>query len=170
MLSAYYGDSVPNAVTSMFPDFPWDIGRFRNIPQNYWRSEQNQRAFFDELAKTLGLQRWQDWYQVSAEDIKAHGGATLITHHYGGYISKALTAVYPELPWDFSSSDINWTEQPAERRRELVEQIGGELDVQHPEDWYQIDKADFGKFGGRTATEALWLMPSRHYFRTTDLT
>lgn len=91
---------------STYPEYNWQLWRFKEIPKGTWASLHTQRQFLDQLASTFGIQRYitqyniqqkcsmEDWYSIEQRDILKHKGRGLLSY-YGGSLSKALRAVYP---------------------------------------------------------------------------
>eukprot|EP01114_Cavostelium_apophysatum_P008516 TRINITY_DN2104_c1_g2_i1.p1 TRINITY_DN2104_c1_g2~~TRINITY_DN2104_c1_g2_i1.p1 ORF type:complete len:464 (+),score=142.11 TRINITY_DN2104_c1_g2_i1:652-2043(+) len=94
-----YGEDVAKMVKSVYDDRVWDLFRF-NRSRGFWAKKETQRAFFEALARQLDVKRPDDWYQVKLTDVYRYGGSTLLTHYYGGSLSKALSTIYPECKWD----------------------------------------------------------------------
>lgn len=66
----------------------------------------NQRLFFDELAKKLNIKKKEDWYQVSflgsklmgkvkLSDVISYGGGSIMTTYFQNSLVKALSTIYP---------------------------------------------------------------------------
>jgi hypothetical protein len=89
----------------VYPEIPWAIvkptvksksstarvtfdGSDRPLkrPRGFW-SGNNQRLFFDTVAKDLKVQQPEDWYKVNVEDVVQKGG-TFISHLYNGSLIK----------------------------------------------------------------------------------
>lgn len=45
------------------------LSSFDAVTRGYWTKLQNQRNFFDQLAKKLNIEKQDDWYKVSPKDI-----------------------------------------------------------------------------------------------------
>jgi hypothetical protein len=43
-------------------------------PAGYWNDINNQRTFFDDLAKSLNIQKPEDWNNVSLRTVLEKGG------------------------------------------------------------------------------------------------
>lgn len=52
------------ALQQNYPEYPWVISKFVFKPHKHWQKLENQRIFFDDLAKKLNITQWSDWYQV----------------------------------------------------------------------------------------------------------
>jgi hypothetical protein len=47
----------------------------------FWKDVNNQRSFFDHLAKVLKIQKKEDWYEVSVTTVIQMGGSFLSTYY-----------------------------------------------------------------------------------------
>lgn len=54
-----------------FPEHPWDENEFKKSMDfmKKYSSIQNQREFFDSLAKKIGIKQPSDWYNVSLSQV-----------------------------------------------------------------------------------------------------
>lgn len=43
----------------------------------------------------MGIQKIEDWYTVTSDDVIDSGGATLINQYYGGSLIKSLSSIFP---------------------------------------------------------------------------
>ncbi len=74
---------------------PW---RFIDMPSPYWKANfQNQVEFFDHLGKELGLQKKEDWINITEEQVISRHGANLLAM-YENSLPKALSTMYPFVP------------------------------------------------------------------------
>ena len=56
---------------------------------------ENQRKCFDWLYLQLNIHRQEEWFLITADDVKTAGGGGLLAH-YSGSLNKALEAVFPQ--------------------------------------------------------------------------
>lgn len=59
----------------------------------------DHRKFFDELSRKLGIKKWEDWYNITYEDVKRNPNGSAILSCYNYSAAKAVINVYPELQW-----------------------------------------------------------------------
>ena len=45
LLEGYYHGSPSQLLQTIYPNFPWQLWRFSNVPKGYWLSVKNQRNF-----------------------------------------------------------------------------------------------------------------------------
>eukprot|EP01114_Cavostelium_apophysatum_P023123 TRINITY_DN8611_c0_g1_i1.p1 TRINITY_DN8611_c0_g1~~TRINITY_DN8611_c0_g1_i1.p1 ORF type:complete len:602 (+),score=131.87 TRINITY_DN8611_c0_g1_i1:58-1863(+) len=103
-LISYHG-TLYKALCAVYPSHKWDESKF--VRPGYWSDKGRQRAFFDKLGKKLFIEKWQDWYNVSKDDIRSESQGTAILHHFNNSRKKALQSAYPEHPWLFTTFKTN---------------------------------------------------------------
>jgi hypothetical protein len=60
-----YDDSMYRVFTSLYPEHNWVVWGFGGqVPEGFWDSRSNRRAMFDWLADRIGVQKFEDWYNV----------------------------------------------------------------------------------------------------------
>jgi len=96
MLQQYKG-SISKALVKVYPELNWDPSKFLKS-RNYWLDLNNHQAFLEKLAKKLNITNLTDWYKATTNDVLANGGAPLL-NYYQGSLTKALAAIYPDIPW-----------------------------------------------------------------------
>lgn len=69
-----YNWSPSQLVMGLYPDHPWELSKFKQVPRDYWSSLENQRAFVENLCKKLGYTTFNDYYQLDKKHFKANGG------------------------------------------------------------------------------------------------
>lgn len=71
------------------------IKRARKIREiGFWDVKENQKQFFDSLAKKLHIKSPSDWGKVTSQYVKENKGSSLL-HMYNNSVSNALRYVYP---------------------------------------------------------------------------
>lgn len=139
LLQNYYGDSPSKALQTVYHEHEWMLWRFDTVPLGYWEKLENQKEFFEWLQKELGYRNMNDWYKLSVGELNKNGGGTLLSHYYGGSLSKALQTVYPEHNWIQSSfHHLNWN-LPSQRT--FFELLGKQLGHKCLDDWLNITEA-----------------------------
>ena len=66
MLMKYAGSPI-KLLATVFPEYEWVPGKFKNVPRNYWNDIENQRKFMEHIAKELKIKEMSDWYNVTQE-------------------------------------------------------------------------------------------------------
>jgi hypothetical protein len=144
LLDRFFEGSLIKTMHSLYPHHEWLPWRFnQNIPQRFWDSKSNQKKFLDWLGKHLDYNYFEDWYRISANDIRANGGDRLLRLHAGSY-AKLLQSVYPEydwMIWKFKQTPKGfWNVE--ENQKKFVNWLGKQLGVKHFDDWYRISMED----------------------------
>lgn len=126
---------------------PWLDGP---VPAGYWDLRAHRRDYLCWLGQQLGYQSWEDWYQVSTDDVKRNRGGGLMAMYWRSSIIVGLQDCFPEYAWKewlFNACPRSFWRDRRNHRRYLdwlAEQIG----IVRPEDWYDIANEDFGRHGG----------------------
>eukprot|EP01114_Cavostelium_apophysatum_P017176 TRINITY_DN5039_c0_g1_i2.p1 TRINITY_DN5039_c0_g1~~TRINITY_DN5039_c0_g1_i2.p1 ORF type:complete len:696 (+),score=154.40 TRINITY_DN5039_c0_g1_i2:15-2102(+) len=150
-LLKYFNNQLSRAVMSTYPEHDWKGYKFHRIPLNYWNDKENQRSFFADLGKKLNFQRWEDWYQISKQEIVEFGGASLLSH-YGRSLIAAVTGAMDEYPWDLDRFPIKeegyWKVKA--NQRQFMDRMSKVFNIQHHEDWLRVKASDVQERGGST--------------------
>ncbi len=80
----HYGSSLFKALASVYPQHTWDSNRF--TPSRTW-TMQEQKIFFDELARKLNIKSPGDWYNVRQTDLIKNGGRSILYRHNNSLIA-----------------------------------------------------------------------------------
>lgn len=133
---------------------------FARKPTGYWADKNNQRKFFEDLAKTLDIKDQNDWYRVTTKQINMFGGNP-VTKIHGNSLHQALACVFPEYQWDpFKFEAIQHGMQQLfngkflgywnslKNQREFFEKLSKQLNVHNESDWISITWADVRAHGG----------------------
>src|SRR4051794_317800 len=81
LLVNHYNSSVASVLQSVYPQHKWLLWRFKQLPLGYWESPSNQTAYLDWLRTQLEHSSLEDWYKVTEEDIRKHGGSELLSNY-----------------------------------------------------------------------------------------
>jgi hypothetical protein len=73
------------ALNTLYPEHHWEIKGHKQ--KGYWSQKENQRAFFEKLARSLGIVKPEDWYSISVDAVKAFGGS-FIRRYYNSSLIK----------------------------------------------------------------------------------
>jgi len=150
LLANYYRDSPFAAMREYKPRCEWKPWLFRSVPQGFWQSAGNRRAYMDWLGKELKCKQTSDWYRITKEDFYSHCGGGLLANYYGDSPLAALKEYRPSYPWKawlLTSAPQRYWKRRA-HRREYMEWLGKQLRVRRPEDWYKLTRKDFVRHGG----------------------
>ena len=154
MLRKRYNGSIFAALQDLFPEMEISMRETRRkLSHRYWTSEENRRAFMDELARCHGVVSMEDWRDVSTSDVKAMGGGPLLTR-FKSFFS-LLQNTYPEgyggQPWELFSCRDRVPQGHWQSRNgiiDFVERASRELNLVSPEDWYRVSLAQLASVKG----------------------
>jgi len=168
-----YRQSIPQMISSIYPEFQWDPLKFVRAPRNFWSSKENHRAFLDQLGIKLGIHQElllclkflsyllfvvgisysnrAGWYKISSQQVIDHGGNMLL-QKYSMSLSKALLNVYPDFAWDalqFSKAPQNYWDS-IENQRTFLDDLGKKLGFKEGEreGWYAVQNKTVLENGG----------------------
>jgi hypothetical protein len=105
-----------------------------------WTKEENRRLFFDELANTIGLKEFEDWYVLTRDDISKNGGGGLLQSVYQNSLSTALRSIYPQhewLPWKFKKVPVAFWEDKGNQNY-FFSWLDKVLQIKDMDDWYRV--------------------------------
>jgi hypothetical protein len=112
------------------------------VPRGYWKDVQNQRHFFDQLAKKLNIQQPENWDKVTLKTVLSEGG-TFVNAYYNSSVVQALQSLYPEHKqvWEDYKHRGYWRDK--ERQRKFFDELAMKLKIQKPEDWLNVPSKTF---------------------------
>jgi len=136
-----HADSLSKLLAAVYPDYPWDFTKFSKAPQNYWVSVAHQRAFVDQLGRTLGFKEGDldAWYTVPHRVFYEHGGRGVLKIYHGS-IPALLAAIYPEFnwrPWRFPKSTGRVKGNVA-LLNAMVDDVESALGLHNADDWLRV--------------------------------
>lgn len=99
LLNNYYNDSLCEALQMIYNDHKWFPFLFKHINSEYWIDKDNHRQYVDWLGDQLSIKNLDEWYNITADDVKNKGGKKLL-QYYEDSVAKALQAVYPQHTFD----------------------------------------------------------------------
>lgn len=149
LVARYFHDSPLALLQDVFPDTVWREWLFGRVPRRFWQQRANRYRYLDWLGEQLGYRRPEDWYQLTYEQVTAHGGARLL-RLYGDALLPLLQDYQPEYPWvewRFQQVPKGFWERRTNRRRYL-DWLGQQLGFQQPEDWYRLTTQQLGRWYG----------------------
>jgi hypothetical protein len=152
LLKYKYAGSLPDLLSSVYPEHEWLPWKFPRLPDNFWEDAKNERKFMDWAAKQLNIKEMGDWYNVTFkvnivvifllrfQELSEIGGGSLLKYEYNGSPSVLLSEVYPLydwLPWKFATTPHNyWNE--VKNQRKFLDWAAKKLIVNKMSDWYKI--------------------------------
>lgn len=146
-----YGGSVARLLEACYPEVEWKPWHLRKrFGKAHWTLPENRRAFLHQLAAEFSIERPEDWKRVSSEDIRARGGAPLLSRK-GPTLCSHLSEAFPGQEFDEvlcrpRISQQHW-ECPGARRR-FMEALAGELGLEGPGGWAAVSRDVISSRGG----------------------
>ncbi|QDU33398.1 hypothetical protein KS4_14440 [Poriferisphaera corsica] len=145
LLATIYKDSPLAALQDYMPREKWIPWMFSRTPQAYWRNPKNRRAYMKWLGKELGYTKMSDWYALSQQDFRDHGGNGLLANYYRNSPVDAVREYMPTRNWNewqFHATPQRFWQVKRNRAR-YMEWLGKQLKIRKPEDWYRVTRKDF---------------------------
>ena len=125
----------------------WTFGR---VPRHFWEDAAHRREYLLWLGGQLRFRCMEDWYRLSAKDMKGNRGSTPL-RYWGFSAIAALKDCFPRYDWQewlFTEvSDGFWDLRP--NRRSYMAWLGRRLGYRRPDDWYAVTAHDFLRNRGR---------------------
>jgi len=165
-----YKGSLYRALCNIYPETEWQPWKFvhNTVPHGFWTEQQNQRKFFDDLGKQVGVATLDDWYfKLSWKGILANGGRGLL-RLFDGSPSAALMSAYPEyhwLPWNFNHVPKRFWNSKA-NVSQFIASLSEKLSIKTLDDWYRVDVVQLKLLGAASITEkyhGLYRILKEHY-------
>lgn len=150
LLMHQFGNSPSSAAVAFYPDYPWEIEKFSHPKEGFWTSKENRISFLEEMARNLGFDSAEDWYQVKQKDFVKYNGMGLLNHYYDGSPAKAVKELLPGYDWKewlFDKAPNTFWENLSNHRR-YMNWLGERLGFVEPHDWYRVSKEDFQNNSG----------------------
>lgn len=141
-LLARYSHSVFRLLQDTYPELDLKAHQCRRkLPQHYWASHANRRAFLEDVARQCHFEAPEDWAGLTAERLAEMGGAHLV-RQCGGVL-EALQDAFPEHAdsWD-SLKCRPWV--PAEYWRDathvrrFLDSLKAKYRLVNQEDWQRL--------------------------------
>lgn len=150
LLATVYNHSPYQAIRDYLPAYDWMPWLFPSTPQAYWKDPRNRRRYMTWLGGQLGFKRTSDWYGLTQQHFRDHGGNGLLAMYYANSPCRALKEFKPRVNWCEwllpATSQGYWRKK--ENRLLYMAWLGKQLGYRKPEDWYQVTRRDFYDHGG----------------------
>jgi hypothetical protein len=145
-----YNGSPFLALKTIYPEYDWNIFLFHHISRNAYKSRKTHRELLNWVADRLGIETQDDWYSVTAEQVKSTGAHALINEYYAGSLLRTLRHVFPEFEWDpllLQFVPHNYWKDKG-NQRQFMDWIADSQGVTSQEDWYQLTGDLIQSLGG----------------------
>jgi hypothetical protein len=87
------------ALSTIYPEHNWKFWKMSNVPASQALvTSQDVSLYVDDLAKKLKIQHWDDWYRVSAKQLKTVDAYNQV-NHLGG-LRTLLNIAFPDRKWN----------------------------------------------------------------------
>ena len=90
-------NSLIETLKTIYPNYAWKEYLFDAAPRNYWDSMDNQRNFIEDVGKKLGVEKMDDWYNLTEAQVRSNGGNYLLTAKYKSNLYAVLSTIYPGI-------------------------------------------------------------------------
>lgn len=113
--------------------------------------------YFNWLAEELGIERQQEWYSISKDEVcDARGGrALLLSADFKGSLFAALSSSYAEYewqPWFYEECGIEfWKDK--QNQRKFLDWFAEENSIESQREWLQLIEEDIKESGGQGLLE-----------------
>jgi len=145
-LLSYYNNSPMNAVLSIYRDFDWLVWKFNFVPIDFWKEKKNQRKYFDWVGKQLGFKSFEDWYNITKEDIDKYRGTILLQQHFNNSPVNALLSIYIDFDWAIwkfnEVSNRFWTHNDHKHDGKFLCDIGNIFHISNKDEWYRVSSIE----------------------------
>lgn len=157
-----YGNSLRKTLSTLYPNFNWGVFEFEHFVSDEsidWKDVQIQNHFLKLVEKQLGMTNWKDWYKVTKDQLKFHGGnrrnflrnfacrSHLVLELYENNHVSTITGALPEYPflfWKFESCPYElWKEK--KNQRIFMEYLRNEFKIRRKEGNLKSDQLSLMK-------------------------
>lgn len=148
-LFSYY-PTMYDALIKLYPEDNWNIFQTKKqISQNFFKNQQNQKMFLEYLIKKENINQTEDLITVPLQTVRRSGGSSLLSI-YDNQWSKVLQANFPSISWDLSklSQTPSHIWDDLHLQREVFMRIGNELGVSCLDDWNRVNYNQITSLGG----------------------
>ncbi|MCP4661704.1 MAG: hypothetical protein GY856_40400 [bacterium] len=134
-----YNSSLVKIVPHYFPEYDWEIWKFRRPSEAFWGEPDHCRRYLEWLGKELGFEKSEDWYQLRSTDFTRNHGAGLL-NQFNRSLSAVLKAHMPEVDWKewlfYIPPRRIWSDR--ETRRRYLEWLAEILGIRDADDWGRL--------------------------------
>ena len=130
-------------ITAIYNNYDWLPWKFNSVPKRYWEDKNNVIKYMNWLSNELHINKYEDWYNVSREDILNKYGNSLLGMYNNSHI-KLITTIYNDydwLPWMFKSSPRKYWEDKNNVVK-YMNWLANKLNINKNEDWYKVTQQD----------------------------
>jgi hypothetical protein len=129
-----------------------------------WNKDNDRKEFFNSLKAQLDYKNLDDFYNISSDEIYQSGGKGLLEKMWGGSLWKTLQFLHPNhtwLPWRFTQNVPKGYWDKQEHQQSFFTWLGGQLGMNHMDDWYRVTKKAIETNGGGSLLDKYGSSPSK---------
>jgi hypothetical protein len=119
LLSHRYGDSMHRLLAGVYPGHEWLEWKFTRVPVGFWDHEPNRLKFLSHFASSNNIASFEDWYNVTAEQLSLGGGAGLLSR-YRNSMSAMLSNLFPAHNWQAWRFEKSPSSQPGDETTSIT--------------------------------------------------
>lgn len=162
LVHRFSGRSFFRMLELIYPEKRWHIWLYGPVPKLYWDDPKHRKNYFEWVTQILKIEKDEDWYKLSQDQILSLSGASTVLSYYGGSFAAALQAIYPGPSFLFISSVIVLNQQQTEKKilpwlftnsphgfwfdesnvLKYMKWVADKLEIQTMEDWYKVSASD----------------------------
>ena len=109
------------------------------VKQGTWKKVENHKIYAKWLKEKLIYENEEDWYKITAKEIKDNYGSGLLVHYYNNSPIQFVKEMFPDYEWKpykFSAPKGYWDK--IENQQEYANDLGKHLEYTKMEHWYDI--------------------------------
>ena len=143
-----------NALQIAFPDYEWKILKLKFIPTKFWNERRNIIQFFQEVEELFQIQKPEDWYKYTYDDLANLQGSGLLKL-YDTSLADALNNIYSDdkkFHWDV----FKFPKLPPtffdfkENHKRFMDHLYEKLKFKSLDSWKTSNLREFKNLGGNT--------------------
>jgi len=97
-LADLYHKNLPNLLSGVYPQYKWQLWKFRRQLRKVLQNEEELDKLFSHLELALGIQEPEDWYRVTTEQLSELKVPSF--YRSQGGLADVLSKRYPNTTWD----------------------------------------------------------------------
>eukprot|EP01125_Pyxidicula_operculata_P022520 TRINITY_DN924_c0_g1_i3.p1 TRINITY_DN924_c0_g1~~TRINITY_DN924_c0_g1_i3.p1 ORF type:complete len:367 (-),score=32.65 TRINITY_DN924_c0_g1_i3:25-1125(-) len=149
LLSKYH-NSVYLLLKALYPDQNWLPWRFEKTPNKFWKDPIHRKEYLDYIKGELGINKPEDWYEVSTNEIHKRNGKGLL-NIYNNSLHLLLKDNIPEYEWEQWKFKFlpQRTWDSSDNIKGFIKYIEQSLKIKNIDEWYRISTIQLNKFGAQ---------------------
>jgi very-short-patch-repair endonuclease len=108
LIQLRYASSPSKLLSAVYPQLGTKLWMFKKTPKNFW-TDETVVEFLSDFAEHRGIITPEGWYIVTCDDIKAHGGAGLVSKYKSHIdIITQFAPVHGDFKWNRAKFKSTW--------------------------------------------------------------